>query len=66
MDFNYNECIKEQNNIGETIYYNICDNQSYSVKWGSDDWIGYSFIFIIFIFFIILCIICIIEYLRGI
>lgn len=66
MDFNYNDCIKEQNNIGETIYYNICDNQSYSIKWGSDDWIGYSIGFIIVISFIILIIICIIGYLRDI
>lgn len=37
LDFNYSECIKNQNNIGETIYHNICNGETYKVKVGNFD-----------------------------
>lgn len=48
INFNYAECIKEQNNIGETIYYNICNNEINKIAWGSDTWVGVIILFIIF------------------
>jgi ABC-type multidrug transport system permease subunit len=53
MNFNYSECIKEQNNIGETTYYNICNNETYKIIWGSDTWVGVIMLFIIFVLVII-------------
>jgi preprotein translocase subunit SecE len=47
FNFNYAECIKEKNNVGETIYYNICNNETHKIKWGSDTWIGVIVAFII-------------------
>lgn len=53
MYFNYSECIKEKNNIGETIYHNICTNETHKISWGSDTWIGVVMLFIIFVLIII-------------
>jgi preprotein translocase subunit SecE len=49
MNFNYAECIKERNNIGETIYYNICNNETKKISWGSMEWGGTIMIFILII-----------------
>lgn len=54
FNFNYSECIKEENNVGETIYYNICNNETHKIKWGSDTWIGVIMVFIVVVLFIIL------------
>ena len=56
FNFNYSECIKEENNVGETIYYNICNNETHKIKWGSDTWIGVIMAFIVVVLFIILLI----------
>ena len=53
MNFNYAECIQKQYNIGETTYYNICNNGTYKITWGSDTWVGVIMLFIIFILIII-------------
>jgi hypothetical protein len=53
MNFNYNECIKQQDNIGETIYHNICTNETYKVSWGGDNWIFGVALFILIILMII-------------
>lgn len=53
MNFNYAECIKDQHNIGETTYYNICNNETYKITWGSDTWVGVIMLFIIFVLIII-------------
>ena len=53
MNFNYSECIKEQHNIGETIYHNICNNETNKITWGSDTWVGVIMLFIIFVLIII-------------
>ena len=62
MNFNYSECIKEQNNIGETIYHNICNNETNKITWGSDTWVGIIMVFIIFILVIIALIKFILDY----
>ena len=56
FNFNHSECIKEENNVGETIYYNICNNETHKIKWGSDTWIGVIMVFIVVVLFIILLI----------
>ena len=38
VNFNYIQCIKTETKFGETIYYNICNNETKSVPWGSADW----------------------------
>lgn len=53
MNFNYSECIKQQYNIGETIYHNICNNETTKITWGSDTWVGVIMLFIIFVLVII-------------
>ena len=53
FNFNYAECIKEKSNVGETIYYNICNNETYKITWGSDTWVGVIMLFIIFVLIII-------------
>lgn len=53
VNFNYADCYKEQRNIGETIYHNICTNETYKISWGSDTWIGVIMLFIIFLLVII-------------
>lgn len=62
MNFNYNECIKEQSNIGETIYHNVCTNETYSIKWGSDTWVGIVFATTIVVLFIIILIVALIKF----
>lgn len=54
FNFTYSECIKKENNVGETIYYNICNNETHKIKWGSDTWIGVIMVFIVVTLFIIL------------
>ena len=56
IDFNNNECIKSYDNIGSTVYVNICENQTTSIPWGSSDWICFllvTSIAIVFIGFVI-------------
>ena len=36
------QCLKEVNNIGGTIYRNICTGESKFVEWGTGDWAGYT------------------------
>lgn len=36
---NLEACLKEVNNIGGTIYQNICTGQSNYVPWGTGDWL---------------------------
>ena len=31
------ECIKQANNFGHTVYYNICTGESTTMPWGSFD-----------------------------
>lgn len=38
VNFNYSQCIKTEDKFGETIYYNICNNETKSVPWGSANW----------------------------
>lgn len=38
MNFNYNECIKSYDKLGETIYVNICNNEKTNVPWGFTGW----------------------------
>ena len=35
------QCVKEINNIGNTIYNNICTGATNQVDWGSAQWIGF-------------------------
>ena len=35
---NVSDCIKTANNIGNTVYINICTGQSHVVYWGNLDW----------------------------
>ena len=44
MNFNYSECIKSYDKLGETIYQNICNNEKTSVPWGVS---GYSIAIIV-------------------
>ena len=56
IDFNNNECIKSYDNIGSTVYVNICENQTTSIPWGSSDWICFLLVtstLIVFIGFVI-------------
>lgn len=62
MDLNYFECIKEQSNIGQTTYYNICTNETYNIAWGSDTWVGVVMLFIMFVLVIIGLIKFILDY----
>lgn len=53
------DCIQTTNNIGSTIYQNICNGTVNTVYWGTGDWLGAIFIsllllFIITIFFILI------------
>jgi hypothetical protein len=56
IEFNYSACIKEQHNIGETVYYNICNNEVHSVKWGSFGWCGFISLSLVIIIVILLII----------
>lgn len=47
IDFKHSECIKEQHNIGETIYYNVCNNEANRITWGSDTWVSAIMTFIL-------------------
>lgn len=62
MNFNYSECIKEQHNIGETIYHNVCNNETYNMSWGSDTWVGIIMAFIICVLIVIVLIKFILDY----
>lgn len=62
FNFNYAECIKEKHDVGETIYYDICNNETHKIKWGSDTWIGVIVLFIIFVLVIIALIKFIFDY----
>ena len=53
LNFKYNECIKEQSNVGETIYHNICSNETYKIAWGSDTWVGVIMVFIVVLLIIL-------------
>lgn len=33
------ECLKQQNQFGQTIYHNLCDGTQTIVPWGGVDWI---------------------------
>ena len=56
IDFKHSECIKEQYNIGETIYYNVCNNEANRITWGSDTWVGVVMAFILIALMIIVLI----------
>lgn len=62
LNFKYNECIKEKNNIGETIYHNICTNETYRITWGSDDWVGVIMVFVIFLIIILFLAISLVRF----
>ncbi len=60
MDLNVNastqalgECLKEINNIGSTVYHNICNGQSNIVPWGTADWAAGIFISLLFVVMLI-------------
>lgn len=38
------DCVQSINNIGSTIYQNICNGELSVVPWGSGDWIGISLV----------------------
>lgn len=41
LDLNYNECIKVINNIGHSLYQNICAGTDVVlVPWGTTDWLA--------------------------
>ena len=62
LNFKYNECIKKQSNVGETIYHNICSDETYRISWGSDTWIGVVMLFIFFSIIILFLAIALIRF----
>ena len=36
---NLSQCIQYANSVGGTLYYNICNNTTHWVPWGSGDWV---------------------------
>ena len=49
------ECVKKINNIGSTIYVDMCSGVRQVLEWGSIDWILFTIVgvFIIFVFIIL-------------
>lgn len=47
VNFNQAECIKEQTNIGSTIYHNVCSQTQRTVPWGTGDWVAGLFVTIL-------------------
>lgn len=43
LDFNYQECIKSYDKIGEITYYNICNDKTTTMPWGVGGWFLFSF-----------------------
>lgn len=41
------DCIQSINNIGSTIYENICNGTLHTVPWGTTDWVLGSIFFIV-------------------
>lgn len=37
------QCLKSINNIGNTVYHNICTGEIYSIPWGGEAWFGALF-----------------------
>ena len=37
-NINSTDCIKSTTKLGETIYRNICSNETDTVPWGGGDW----------------------------
>lgn len=44
------DCLKAVRNFGETVYMDVCSNTSYSVPWGTMDWIAFSALALIIVF----------------
>lgn len=42
-NINMSECIKEKNNIGSTLYTNVCTGETYTIRWSSFDWFAFDF-----------------------
>ena len=40
INLNAAECIRSQENIGNTVYHNICTGATQTVNWGSADWLA--------------------------
>ena len=43
LNFNFAECVKEVQNIGETAYTNICNGATTVVPWGTVNYIEFGF-----------------------
>lgn len=51
IDFNYSECIKSYDKLGETVYQNICNGKTNTVPWGVS---GYGIAMFLLVVFILL------------
>ena len=52
INLNAAECIRTQENIGNTAYHNICSGVTQIVPWGSADWVG-NIVFLCLLIFVI-------------
>ena len=56
INFNYNECVKSYDKLGETVYQNICNGKTQTVPWGVSGYglaIGGILIFVILVIFVV-------------
>ena len=42
LDLSTQQCLREVNNIGETVVMNICNGTQTVVPWGTADWFAVS------------------------
>lgn len=63
MYFNYNDCVKSYDTIGETTYHNICTGKSETMPWGVGGWLLFVFLISVIIMIIIATIMTIIAFL---
>lgn len=41
LGLDFSKCIKEQHQIGRTVYVDICEGKRTDVEWGTGDWLGF-------------------------
>lgn len=56
LNFNYNQCVKEINNIGSTTYQNICNGTLTTVPWGTANYLSSFFMGLIVLVVVVLMI----------
>lgn len=60
MNFNYSECIKSYDKLGQTVYQNICNGKTNVIPWGVSGY-GIAMFFIVVFILLIAFVISVIK-----